>query len=173
MKVVWFAEDMARDLLSYKVPILVLGDLHQLPPVFGAGIFLQHPDAIFTKIMRQSEGSPIIYLSQLAIYHSQIYYGGYGNHNEARVIRKNEFLNDHTIASYCLSWADMCICMTNKMRDLLNKYVRERIQGIHSNTAYIGDKLICRPKSLGYSSWWGIWRYCIGQWFGWILYGGK
>lgn len=140
------AEDMARDLLSYKVPILVLGDLHQLPPVFGAGIFLQHPDAIFTKIMRQSEGSPIIYLSQLAIYHSQIYYGGYGNHNEARVIRKNDFLNDHTVASYCLSWADMCICMTNKMRDLLNKYVRERIQGIHSNTAYIGDKLICRQN---------------------------
>ena len=36
--------------------------------------------------------------------------------------------------------------MTNKMRDLLNKYVRERIQGIHSNTAFIGDKLICRQN---------------------------
>ena len=137
---------MAKDLLSYGVPILVLGDLHQLPPVFGSGIFLQKPDAVFTKIMRQVEGSPIIYLSQLAMYHAEIYYGNYGQNGEVRVIHKDEFLNDHHVATQWLSWADMAICATNQMRDMLNKYVRERIQGITSNTATIGDKLICRQN---------------------------
>lgn len=135
---------MGCDLLSFGVPMIALGDLHQLPPVFGNGIFLRNPDSILTKVMRQVEGSPIIQLSQHAIYRMPIAYGDYG---EAKVIRKEEFLNNHEVAMRWLSWSDMTICETNQMRDLLNRYVRERIQGIHGNQVQVGDRLICRQTN--------------------------
>lgn len=135
---------MGMDLMSFGVPLIALGDLHQLPPVFGNGIFLRNPDSILTKVMRQAEGNPIIELSQHAIYRMPIAYGDYG---KAKVIRKEEFLNNHEIAMRWLSWSNMTICGTNQMRDLLNKYVRSRIQGIHGDRVQVGDKLICRQNS--------------------------
>lgn len=137
-------DGMGQDLLSFGVPMIALGDLHQLPPVFGNGIFLRHPDSILTKVMRQAEGNPIIELSQHAIYRMPIAYGDYG---KAKVIRKSEFLNSHEIARKWLSWSDMTICGTNYMRDMLNKYVRTQIQGIHGDTIQVGDRLICRQNN--------------------------
>lgn len=137
---------MGYDILSFGVPVIALGDLHQLPPVFGSGLFLRRPDSILTKVMRQVEGNPIIYLSQLAIYHQTIPYGSYGLNGEAQVIRKDLFNNSHEIASKWLSWADMVICGTNRMRDFLNCYVRNNIQGIHGNYVQPGDRLICRQN---------------------------
>lgn len=137
---------MAQDLLSFKIPLLVLGDLHQLPPVFGNSVFLQTPDIILTKIMRQKEGSGTIYCSQLAIYHIPINYGTYGMNRDVEVIRKSNFLNSHEMAQKYLSEADMVICGTNNMRDLLNSYIRQKIQDIHGNTVTLGDKLICRQN---------------------------
>ena len=57
-------EQIAKDILSFGLPTVVLGDINQLPPVFGKPFFLQNPNAILTEIMRQKEGDPIIYLSQ-------------------------------------------------------------------------------------------------------------
>jgi exodeoxyribonuclease-5 len=55
---------IAQDLLSFGIPIIVLGDLNQLPPVFGKSFFLSRPDVILTEIMRQALDNPIIALSQ-------------------------------------------------------------------------------------------------------------
>ena len=57
-------EEIATDLLSFGIPTIVLGDLNQLPPVFGKPYFLREPDVILKQVMRQNEGNPIIYLSQ-------------------------------------------------------------------------------------------------------------
>ena len=94
-------ETMGNDILSFGLPVLVLGDKHQLPPVMGRPIFLTKPDAFLTEIMRQQKDSPIIYLSQLAMYGIEIPYGTYG---ECRVIRKHE-LTDEDLAS-----SEMIIC---------------------------------------------------------------
>ena len=139
-------EHMADDLLTFGIPVLVLGDLHQLPPVFGKPKFLTHPDSILTKAMRQKEGSPIIYLSQLAIAHAPIYYGFFGARNEAKVIRKDDFMRDFELAKNILAWSDMTICGTNIMRDQINRFVRKNIQHIESNTVAVGDTLICRQN---------------------------
>jgi exodeoxyribonuclease-5 len=57
-------EQMAFDLMSYGTKILVLGDPAQLPPVFGAGYFIQaKPDFMLTEIHRQAQGNPIIQLA--------------------------------------------------------------------------------------------------------------
>lgn len=132
-------EDMGRDILSFKVPTLVLGDLNQLPPVFGQSLFLHKPDVILNEIMRQKKDSPIIYLSQLAIHGMPINYGSYGN-GDVRVIRKTD-LTDEIVGE-----ADLIICSTNYMRDTINWYVRDHIYGIKEPYIVTGDKLICRQN---------------------------
>ena len=102
-------------------------------------MFLTEPDITLTEIMRQEKDSPIIYLSQLATHGVPIPYGVYGD-NECIVIHKHELNDDH------LREADIVICGTNGMRDIINKYMREKIQGIHSNRITVGDKLVCRQN---------------------------
>ena len=46
---------IGRDLLSFGVPILVLGDPFQLPPLKGCGFFTEaEPDSMLTEIHRQA-----------------------------------------------------------------------------------------------------------------------
>lgn len=56
---------MLRDLKSYGVPILAVGDHGQLPPVGGAGSLMKNPMLRLEKIHRQAEGNPIIALSKM------------------------------------------------------------------------------------------------------------
>jgi len=57
------SDDALRDLQSFGVPILAVGDHGQLPPVRGTGSLMARPDLRLEKIHRQAEGSPIIALS--------------------------------------------------------------------------------------------------------------
>lgn len=131
---------MGVDILSFKIPVIVLGDRNQLPPVFGQSLFLQAPDVTLNEIMRQEKDSPIIYLSQLAIHGIQIPYGSYGG-GQCEVIRKHQMTDNY------LQEADLVICGTNSTRDELNHYMRNDIFNIHEPTIQIGDKLICRQNN--------------------------
>ena len=45
--------ELGRDLLSFGIPLLVLGDPAQLPPIQGAGFFTSaEPDAKIRKLVR-------------------------------------------------------------------------------------------------------------------------
>src|SRR6201995_3470482 len=56
--------ELGRDLMSFGVPVLVLGDPAQLPPVQGGGFFTEvEPDVMLTEVHRQAEDNPIIRLS--------------------------------------------------------------------------------------------------------------
>src|ERR1700752_3479883 len=56
--------ELARDLMSFGVPLLVLGDPAQLPPIQGGGFFTEaEPDAMLTEVHRQAQDNPIIRLS--------------------------------------------------------------------------------------------------------------
>jgi exodeoxyribonuclease-5 len=69
-------DDMARDLLAFGKPILVLGDPGQLPPIRGEGAFTQaQPDVMLTEIHRQAGESAIIRLATMARQGFQIPYG--------------------------------------------------------------------------------------------------
>src|SRR5882724_7414266 len=60
-------EQMARDLRSFRKPILVMGDPGQLPPVNGAGAFTNRtPDVFLTEIHRQAAESAILRIATLA-----------------------------------------------------------------------------------------------------------
>src|SRR6202161_894964 len=76
--------ELARDLLSFGKPILVLGDPFQLPPVKGAGFFTDGaPDVMLTHIHRQAQDNPIIRLSAVVRSGGELREGVYG---ETRVV---------------------------------------------------------------------------------------
>jgi exodeoxyribonuclease-5 len=74
-------EEMARDLMSFRKPILVLGDPGQLPPIKGEGAFTRDaPDVMLTEIHRQAEESAIIRLATMARQGEAIGFGQYDAH---------------------------------------------------------------------------------------------
>ena len=74
-------DDMARDLLAFGKPILVLGDPGQLPPIKGEGAFTKAaPDVMLTEIHRQAGESAIIRLATMARQGLPIPYGEHDAH---------------------------------------------------------------------------------------------
>lgn len=129
---------MAMDILSFNRPTLVLGDLNQLPPVFGKPGFLTEPDIILTQIMRQAEDSEIIWFSQQILEGKTIPYGKYNN---SYVIPYSDVTDGH------LTGSDMIICGKNRTRDDINRYYRERILKLNNRQPiHIGEKLVCRKN---------------------------
>ena len=130
---------IGEDLLSFGIPVIVLGDLNQLQPPFGTSIFLERPDVILTQIMRQAEGSPIIYLAQQVLNNIPLKLGVYGN---SAVVKRND------ITEFQFRQADIVLTGTNKLRYNVNKYYREYIKGYKNlEFPHIGEKLICRRNN--------------------------
>jgi exodeoxyribonuclease-5 len=132
-------KEIAEDLLSFEIPTIVLGDLNQLPPVFGYSYFLRDPDVVLHQIMRQSEGNPIIWLANEVLSGRQLDYGVYGS---SSVIRKSD-IND-----YQFKQADVVICGTNKLRYRINNYYREELKQIRRlEYPHVGEKVICTKNN--------------------------
>ena len=66
-------------LLSYKVPIIVVGDHGQLPPISGSFHLIAEPELELVEIHRQAQDNPIIALSIQARQTGYIRPGTYGN----------------------------------------------------------------------------------------------
>ena len=131
-------EKLALDLISFGIPIVCLGDLNQLPPVMDKTYFLKEPDFILTKIMRQKENDPIIWLSQQVLQGNDLQYGVYGN---SAVIRKSD------VTEFLLKNSDMILTGTNRLRNSINNKFREEIKG-YANLDYphIGERVICKKN---------------------------
>ena len=142
-------ENIAHDLLSFGLPIIVLGDLNQLPPVMGNAFFLQHPDAILKKIMRQAEESPIIRLSQDILNSNMFKLGNYDSSGKIVILEDKKGL-DVDFDSY-----DSIIVGRNITREMYNKYIREQVYHRYGDLM-VGDKLICRKNNWDYFTHEGI-----------------
>lgn len=125
-------EELAKDLLSFGVPILVLGDPAQLPPVSGAGFFTEaKPDIMLTEIHRQARDNPIVHLSTLVREGSQLELGSYG---ESRIVSK--------VSSNDALEASQILVGRNATRDTMNFKVRKLLK-IYDEYPIKDDKLIC------------------------------
>ena len=132
-------DKIGEDLASFGIPIIALGDLNQLPPVFGESYFLKNPDVILHKVMRQAGDSPIVYLAQQILHGERLKYGVYGT---SYVINRND-LDDYKLKS-----ADMIITGTNRTRYNINKYYRERFKNFKNlDFPHINEKVICRKNN--------------------------
>lgn len=131
-------DQMQRDLQSFGIPILMMGDQNQLPPVFGKNSIMDNPDFVLHQIMRQEEGNPIVHLSQCILNGTPIDYGTYGN---SHVVSSFD-LNHSLLTDY-----DAILCVRNKTREYLNDSIRYEILGYDDRIPREGDKVICRKNN--------------------------
>jgi exodeoxyribonuclease-5 len=125
---------LGTDLLSYGVPVLVLGDPAQLPPVGGGGFFTEgRPNVLLTEIHRQAADNPIIALATNVRSGRGLDEGTYG---ESRVVPKGALSQDDWLA------ADQILVGRNNTRALINARVRQ-LRGYEGFLPLPGEKLVC------------------------------
>lgn len=125
----------AQNLMSFGVPILVIGDPGQLPPIDGPGYFVKgaEPDVMLRRIHRQAAGNPIIQLSVMAREGQFIPFGKFG-----KGVRKVEQIHKpQTYLKY-----DQVICGINKTRLNLNRMMRKQL-GFSGPLPQEGEKIMC------------------------------
>lgn len=132
------SQEVALDLLSFGVKILVLGDGFQLPPPEGAGYFTNAaPDFMMTEIGRQALDSPIIRLSMEVREGRTLKQGAYG---DSYVIHRAN-LNEDWFAEEIVNASQM-LCGTNPTREFYNNTIRT-LKGLTTTFPTKGDKLLC------------------------------
>ncbi|HMJ29477.1 MAG TPA: AAA family ATPase, partial [Xanthobacteraceae bacterium] len=110
--------ELARDLMSFGVPLLVLGDPAQLPPIHGGGFFTDaRPDAMLTEVHRQAQDDPIVRLSMEIRAGNPLTQGQYG---ETQVVRRDA-LDPKRVLD-----ADQVLVGRNVTRRAYNARLRER-----------------------------------------------
>lgn len=125
---------LAKDLLSFGVPVLVLGDPGQLPPVAGEGYFMQGPaDFTLTQIHRQAENSPVLKLATRARLGQTLELGVYG---DSSVIKPSEMTPQIALD------ADQILCGRNATRHANNARMRQ-LKGFSGPLPKPGEKLVC------------------------------
>lgn len=133
-------DNLLDDIKSFDVPILVLGDPGQLPPINGdSSLTSGVPDIQMTTIHRQALDNPIIQMSMQAREKGNVQAGEYrskeGNFFSQKI--KKEELTKNLVLN-----ADQVLCGKNKTRYELNKKIRHHL-GHTSTYPEVGEKLIC------------------------------
>jgi len=126
--------ELGRDLLSFGVPVLVLGDPAQLPPVQGAGFFTDaEPDAMLTEVHRQARDDPIVRLSMQVRAGEPL---APCDHGRTSVVRRDGFDPKRALDT------DQILVGRNATRRAYNLRMRER-RGFTDPLPQSGDKLVC------------------------------
>jgi exodeoxyribonuclease-5 len=135
-------EAIWRDLLSFEIPILAVGDHGQLPPINGNFNLMRSPEIVLTEIHRQARDNPIITISEHARRTGLVPPKRYGpgavkylRHDEDSLERSGELLE-----AYCAD--TMILCGYNSTRNKINSFIRASL-GYDSPEPGNGDRVIC------------------------------
>ena len=148
------SEDIFRDLSSYGVDILAVGDHGQLPPIEGKFSLMQDPIIRLEKIHRQAAENPIINLSMEVREHGRIP-RGYKDNDHVRIVKKSDYI-DLLQSTYKnnKSPEDLLetavICYKNATRSSLNTMIRNIIFGTKSPIPLSDDLVICLRNAVNY-----------------------
>lgn len=129
-----------KDLLSFKVPILALGDPFQLPPVGDGGGFTRgKPDFTLTEIHRHARESGILRLATAIREGDSIPTGVVGP--DCRVVPKGR----GSLGEQVMLEADQVIVGNNKTRKAFNNRFRQLLGHLetHGPGPGPGDRVIC------------------------------
>ena len=127
------------DILKVGKPIIVCGDINQLPPVKDKPAFLVDGKITYlTQIMRQQINSDIPFIAQRILEGKPINPGLY----RGALVIENRDLTEEMIR-----YANIVLCGTNNTRDYYNKYIRENIIGANTKLPLYGEKVICRKTN--------------------------
>ncbi len=134
-------EDIWKDLLSFDVPILAVGDHGQLPPINSNFNLMSKPDLTLEEIYRQEAQNPIIKVSEIARKYGHLPFEEFSR--TVKKMSKTEPATQDTLRDIFESYNDdtMVLCGYNRTRINLNKAIRS----LHFETAnpQVGDRVIC------------------------------
>jgi exodeoxyribonuclease-5 len=135
-------KEIWRDLLSYEVPILAVGDHGQLPPIRGNFNLMEKPDLKLEQIYRQSSDNPIIELSIMARTKGEIPVGKYSD--AVCKFDRTEAETQEIVSELLNSYNEntLVLCGYNFTRIKLNNYIRNSL-GLESEEPIAGDRVIC------------------------------
>ena len=143
---------VGKDLESFGIKLLVIGDPNQLPPVYGSGYFTsREPDAYIDEIHRQALDSPILRLADLARRGERLPVGPTGDGVDVRRY------GDPTLEKRAMD-AEMIIVGRNRTRHATNHKIRRLLGRNDAPSPVPGDRVICRRNNhdlglLNGSSW--------------------
>ncbi|MCA9372322.1 AAA family ATPase [Candidatus Woesebacteria bacterium] len=131
-----------RHLLGYKIPIIVVGDHGQLPPIRGNFNLIAKPTIRLEQIHRQARTNPIIGLSIQARENGFVRPGEYSS-----TVKKYRMSDPETreIANellYAYDQDTLVLCGYNHTRKQLNTTLRQMAE-IESSEPIVGDRVIC------------------------------
>ena len=129
------SEIFMKDILSFGIKVLCVGDMNQIPPVNAKpNKYLEKPNAILKENFRQGDDSDIVNIANDIINNKMIKYGKYGN---SVIVAPINTLNvDHLVKM------DQVITTKNNRRSEVNNIIREKM-GYNGVIPSIGEKLIC------------------------------
>jgi exodeoxyribonuclease-5 len=131
-----------RHLMSYKVPIIAVGDHGQLPPISGSFNLMQKPHLRLEEIHRQAKENPIIHLSIQIRETGQIDPGAYPD--TVRKFSRSDSMGQEMMQELLSSYQPdtLILCGYNTTRKRLNAHVRSAL-GFTSPMPTSGDRVIC------------------------------
>ena len=131
-----------RDLLSYQIPILAVGDHGQLPPIQGEFNLMTKPDLVLHQIHRQAKDNPIISVSALARQTGNIPVQSFGSRvmKYSRNDPEAQILSGELLARY--STDTLILCGFNATRVKINQFIRTEL-GFETPQPAVHDRVIC------------------------------
>lgn len=131
-------EEIAKDLLSFGKPILVIGDPAQLPPVRGAGYFINaEPDIMLTEIHRQAADNPIIRMATDVRQGRRL---TLGNHGEGA--RMSSVIKRSQLSRRMVMGAGQVLVGLNRTKREVNGKMRANLERPDWRPV-VGDRLVC------------------------------
>jgi len=132
---------LGKDIQSFGIPILVLGDPGQLPPIDGAGYFTeQPPDMMLTEPHRFARDNPIIDIATRIRKMEEVPRRAYGDSSH---IPKKDFRPN------MLDGDVQLIVGMNKTRRIYNRIIRDR-KDFSGVIPQKGETLICLKNDYDY-----------------------
>ena len=133
-------EYMKSVIESFGLPVIVTGDMRQLPPVKSTPAYLVGDDIPeLTELMRQEANSPIVYIANRILDGLPIHKGNYGG--RVLVIEEDELVPEF------FRYSDMILAGTNATRDRWNTSIRKDIWGFDTDLPMFGERMICRRNN--------------------------
>lgn len=131
-----------KDLLSYNIPILAIGDHGQLPPIEGSFNLMRNPELKLEEIHRQDQDNPIIELSAQVRETGTIEFGSYGK-SVVKLDRRDPETQE-LISELFRSFNEEMLVLTgfNHTRVKLNMAIRNLLE-FDSAEPRPGDRTIC------------------------------
>jgi exodeoxyribonuclease-5 len=135
-------QDIWADLLSYKIPILAVGDHGQLPPIKGSFNLMEKPHLKLEEIHRQAKDNPIIQLSIMARTDGVIKEGAFSK-TVKKILSSDAFAREEMeedLRNFTPN--TLILCGYNSTRVKINEFIRNA-KDLDSVEPLAKDRVIC------------------------------